>query len=1410
MATNKIKLKDGSQNVLHPETETDCVKVSNPVSGGGGNFLETKVLNNETYVGESTYKATDFVPSPSTSGSAGQVLKLDSQGNPVWGDVQSGGASIDDSTTAADKTWSSYKINQQLGTKQNTINNLREIEQGAEAGKSAIQPVSDAIQNNFVAFDAYGSIKDSHKNASNFLPVPSSAGTAGQVLKLGSGGNTVWANEQGGGASIDDSTTADNKTWSSQKINQQLETKQDSINNLSDIISGAEAGETALQPIVDAPEGNFVAFDANGGIEDSGFNSESFAQTDTVDPVVITGEPGTPAAVTNNGSSANPEYQFTIPKGYNGSDAVNPFKGWWPDAQTLKDAFPATAGDFAYVEDSGVWKVYVYDSTDDGTNSYWVDSNDTADPSLVTTFRSSQALSDVAIDNTNLSNASTSDNSNEPTLPKGSDVQILNQKLRGINIEEQKCTLVTFGNGYINTSGVVTGSAVNAHVVVTLESGFQKLRFLGLGITPTGVADTDVKKYSYAFYDANDTLIPDSCVRYTRLNVTETSKTVKKEYVVNIPEDAVTFKCSVGALNRNDFYSYLENGETMKEYIENVNEKFDSLDIYQSEFIDLSSLDGNNFIINPSTLKWNTVADGVCVLMPVAGGEKIQLKTNENGCYIAFLKKTTISNTAAASFATDSTLEFLEKNKIFVREAPANAKCLYITLTMGYADMKPEYVKKYRLSLKECVENIFDASISFVNGVYGDTVPFFLNQNGEWSTSGSTTSSTVAVNGAEYLKIVPNAGGSTIGFFTKLPSSTATITPNFVSSVIQTRVLIYNEQLIKIPSDAAYVYVFITNSSGEDRTPISLKLGSAASKFIPSISGNVTNISENDCQILNAIITSSDTWQKQDTAKSAWYHISAASYQYIDITPNGNCRIAFLKGIPAVPTSVTPASISSYLIGGSVVISEREKLIIPAEATYIYFSYVNTSGLDVFPQNITLIVDSIGSRLFALDTMVRDVPSYTQLNGYKKAHQLTDIVWTPVLAVKKSDSGTFTDDKAVTGAPYSSVKEYRRYITYNVSLRTFMTAVHNQYSLLYTEDVRSTTTSSIWGITYNDPSTNTHAYIGGVCSTLGSYVLGLPINYATADIAYLTEHGVFEKVYDQSANGVKLLDVLLSEGHMGIVTDIYRNNRGVVQAIEVSDWWQPVARTIVYTPSAFNNYLVHGTSGPYTILRYLELYKNIEYNPSDFVAVEDEEPVEYTYNDDISTFLGDYASFREGELVALTYTAGIYTQMQLYKNNALVKTINLDPSKHYVTFGTVSPNATAQYVDGDYILGYGKYKANLIGGINESDFCYFEVIRVNLSVVDNGDGTQTYNYSSNGGTPVGLFINNNYGSNGGCIALSENQTSSYTMNTLEYIQERLNIIHSSNDPTSYSYARIECKGSYGRVCSDFVPWLFLT
>jgi hypothetical protein len=194
---------------------------------------------------------------------------------------------------------------------------------------------------------------------------------------------------------------------------------------------------------------------------------------------------------------------------------------------------------------------------------------------------------------------------------------------------------------------------------------------------------------------------------------------------------------------------------------------------------------------------------------------------------------------------------------------------------------------------------------------------------------------------------------------------------------------------------------------------------------------------------------------------------------------------------------------------------------------------------------------------------------------------------------------------------------------------------------------------------------------------------------------------VFVPIYDQSAQGVELMDVLLNTGHGVLVTDIWRERGSVVLIKTIEEAGNVVERT--YTAESFNQYL---SDNNYKITRYRDLYKNTEYHPSPVVAVTDEgeSEVHPVFNSDICVFKGDKCSFAEGEVIRIDFFDGNYTAMEIYKNDTLIDTItDLDTSAHYVDVTELN-------------LGYGKYKARMKKSDNSySDYTYWEILECEVS-----------------------------------------------------------------------------------------------
>ena len=107
-----------------------------------------------------------------------------------------------------------------------------------------------------------------------------------------------------------------------------------------------------------------------------------------------------------------------------------------------------------------------------------------------------------------------------------------------------------------------------------------------------------------------------------------------------------------------------------------------------------------------------------------------------------------------------------------------------------------------------------------------------------------------------------------------------------------------------------------------------------------------------------------------------------------------------------------------------------------------------------------------------------------QEKAVEYARIMSRVKWTPVAGGMPMRGGYFEEGTEYTGVPYSSVKSVGRYIGFDIFLKTFLAAVENPHSVLYTENL------------YGEVK-NAECYYGKVCSSYTSYALQCGIWYVS-------------------------------------------------------------------------------------------------------------------------------------------------------------------------------------------------------------------------------------------------------------------------------------------------------------------------
>lgn len=275
-----------------------------------------------------------------------------------------------------------------------------------------------------------------------------------------------------------------------------------------------------------------------------------------------------------------------------------------------------------------------------------------------------------------------------------------------------------------------------------------------------------------------------------------------------------------------------------------------------------------------------------------------------------------------------------------------------------------------------------------------------------------------------------------------------------------------------------------------------------------------------------------------------------------------------------------------------------------------------------------------------------DVPeSMGVLNAILNAKQLAEIPIRPIASLPQKAGNWAPRATPYYGLPYSSSRVEEGFVPNFVSLYTFMTALQNPNSYLYTVDL---------GEVYNNDNGTT--YYGTVCSVFCAYALNIVPNYTTHQWQDIPS---METLPCQSVYALKLGDTIChkTSGHVVMVTDITRNKRGKIGEITITEAATVKVKVTKYTPEEL---AAEYPTDIYSFHRYGKIHE-VQHVQSPFVAVEDETPTEFTYNTALIPRKGDKANWLQGVPVEVDLLAKSgYTDVEVYKDGNLYKTVSIE------------------------------------------------------------------------------------------------------------------------------------------------------
>lgn len=378
--------------------------------------------------------------------------------------------------------------------------------------------------------------------------------------------------------------------------------------------------------------------------------------------------------------------------------------------------------------------------------------------------------------------------------------------------------------------------------------------------------------------------------------------------------------------------------------------------------------------------------------------------------------------------------------------------------------------------------------------------------------------------------------------------------------------------------------------------------------------------------------------------------------------------------------------------------------------------------------------------------------SLGMFNALKKAFMLSQVRWTPIAKVPSVYDYPYPAGTERIGVPYSLAQTNNGYLGMDVSLYTFLTALHNPRSVMYTINLKLPP--------YN--GFDCAPYYGAVCSSSVWYALGVPAPYYTRKI-----HSVpnLKEMDTLTIKDIQLCDVLWTQGHVAMVFDIERDSDDTIVAVSVFE-----TTTSNHLDGVIRRYELVDFQGrwdrsKWVVYRYQDFDHNTFIADDAFVISQGLLIPTFKYNNEICTERGDKASYTDQETVLINILSDSYSTIELYRNDCLYVSRTISSSDE------IFSNLPA-----------GSYKARLSQNSKFSEFTSFEVVNTNVNVSYNS--LVEVMFSSMNGVPEYVEF---------CDS-KERPEKIYILTPEQVLQGCISVSY------SYEYCKVHFRGAYGRVC----------
>lgn len=487
-------------------------------------------------------------------------------------------------------------------------------------------------------------------------------------------------------------------------------------------------------------------------------------------------------------------------------------------------------------------------------------------------------------------------------------------------------------------------------------------------------------------------------------------------------------------------------------------------------------------------------------------------------------------------------------------------------------------------------------------------------------------------------------------------------------------------------------------------------------------------------------------YRKASTIAKFWCKrlnsIGTAAGNIMRVTANSSysAYVAFVASWGGYARSSWAQESAVTLVGEGTTINagETANLIIPEGTNRIWIRTINTSGNDTTPDNVvftTSLKEAVNNLQQKIDDAGNAALAYSieERVTRMKSDIMTKLKWTPQAATMpwwRKSNGTMQNYPIATytGLPYSSNEDHAKWLGTHVSLYTFMTAIMNKYSLLYTEQVRNNYSQSAWGYVYTS-SDNGSSYYGTVCCAFTGYTMGCnvvwnnPRIYALVDVAFDMIQTHEQDGHKFDLNKLKVGDVLNDQNHSMLIYELKYDNKGMVTGFIATEATSETGSTPTGSGAQTDTMTVAAAVTRFDHFRFKYFGQNTEIDPNVLSMFDNDGNVAIEYNHDICTIAGDKCTFtnysangyNNSNVIALNYN--LNDDVSWEYDTIVVKNVDTEEEESY-TIANIDDSGYNQYEQGHALLlsslQSGKYEAwcEISGDSVQSEKTSFIVVGV--------------------------------------------------------------------------------------------------